>query len=102
MQTGLERVGGEEPLAEGVDGRHHQSVALFRQRLGSPFHFPGRFRYQTRLGVPAHRFRPGGEFEERNADLARHLGGRRLGEGDGHHPLDHPARGRAVVEFGLA
>jgi len=92
MQTGGKRMRRQQALAECVDRRHPQSVDLVGNGGGARTTFVRTELRHHRPGAPVDRLITVGEVDQRVTDPARHLGGSRFGEGDRHHPLDHPLR----------
>ncbi len=87
MDARLQRIVRQEPAAEGVDGAHGQVVEGAEEGPRPP--------RALRAGgedgglEPVRRLSPGGEGGQLARGPARHLGRRRLGEGDRHDPPQH-------------
>jgi hypothetical protein len=94
MDAGLHRIGGEQPLAEGVDRRNHESVAFLGQRASARSDLGLVVGQECRFRIPTGRVGASCELDQGGADLARHLGRGSLGEGDGDDPFDDPSRDR--------
>jgi hypothetical protein len=96
VQSRLERVGGQQPPAEGVDGAHDQVIERAEQRACPLLSVRHR---REDLAIDPLGLGPPLDLCERLTDAAGHLRGGRLGERDGDDAAEHlrgDLAGRAV------